>query len=345
MSYTAEEILDLREKHKDLRDQEFTNSIGISEAELFDAYCTVNQAQRLRPDVSLLLKHATKLNEVLALTRNEYAVHERTGHFQNVFQGVDASLTLGEIDLRIFQDKWKFAFARDITIHDNKLKSFQFFDAYGDAIFKLYTEKGTNLDEWHALNSLLQEGAPTSAVKTSLLVKTDDKSTQDANIELFRQRWENMTDVHQLHDILTELKIGRHDAVKLIGTDYANKVELNSIELMLKGAIEQQIPIMCFVGNPGCIQIFTGTVQNIKTVDGWFNILDEKFHLHLLTAGIDSIWYVRKPTSDGHISSLEAFDSKGRMILQFFGKRNAGDAEREDWRSLLATLPLVSPAA
>lgn len=341
----SETILSLREKNKDLRDREFVKLIGISEAELVAALATVGKAQPLNVDVPLLLKNAHKLGEIMALTRNEYAVSEKKGHFQNVFPGVDVSMTLGQIDLRILQNNWKFSFTRNIVIHEHELKSIQFFDAYGEAVFKLYTEKTTNLDEWDKLVALLAQNAPNGPIDVLPPSAPDNETSHNADIEEFRNRWRQMTDVHQLHDILKELKIGRLDAVKFVGNEFANEVRKDSVEQILNRAVEKQVPIMCFVGNNSCIQIFTGKIQNLKMVDGWFNILDEKFHLHLLTSGIDRIWHVRKPTSDGYVSSLEVFDNRGEMIIQFFGKRNAGEQELEEWRALLTELPLAPETA
>jgi putative hemin transport protein len=48
---------------------------------------------------------------------------------------------------------------------------------------------------------------------------------------------------------------------------------------------------------------------------------------------------VRKPTVDGHVTSLEAYDAKGEMIIQFFGPRKEGIAERPEWREILEGLP------
>lgn len=341
----SETILSQREKNKDLRDREFVRLIGISEAEFVAALVTIGKARPLNVDVPLLLKNAHKLGEIMALTRNEYAVSEKKGHFQNVFPGSDVSMTLGQIDLRIFQKNWKFGFVRDMAIHERTVKSIQFFDAYGEAVFKLYPEKTTNLDEWNKLVTLLAENAPTGPIEVLPPCAHTDDSAHNADIEEFRNRWRQMTDVHQLHDILKELKIGRHDAVKFVGNEFANEVRKDSVELLLNRAVETQVPIMCFVGNNSCIQIFTGKIQNLKTVDGWFNILDEKFHLHLLTTGIARIWHVRKPTSDGYVSSLEVFDDSGQMIIQFFGKRSAGEQEREDWRALLGELPPLPETA
>ncbi|MGX9182459.1 ChuX/HutX family heme-like substrate-binding protein, partial [Mesorhizobium sp. BHbdii] len=104
--------------------------------------------------------------------------------------------------------------------------------------------------------------------------------------------------------------------------------------------------IMCFVGNRGCIQIHSGPVGSIKPMGPWINVLDETFHLHLRTDHIDEVWAVRKPTKDGHVTSLEVFGAEGEMIIQFFGKRHEGESERDDWRFLAENLPRIpSPTA
>ena len=51
------------------------------------------------------------------------------------------------------------------------------------------------------------------------------------------------------------------------------------------------------------------------------------------------LWAVRKPTKDGHVTSIEAYDANSEMIIQFFGKRHEGEAERDDWRFLAENLP------
>jgi putative hemin transport protein len=57
------------------------------------------------------------------------------------------------------------------------------------------------------------------------------------------------------------------------------------------------------------------------------------------------VWAVRKPTNDGHVTSLEAYGTEGDMIVQFFGKRHEGSIEREDWRRLVESLPRLMCAA
>jgi putative hemin transport protein len=54
---------------------------------------------------------------------------------------------------------------------------------------------------------------------------------------------------------------------------------------------------------------------------------------------------VRKPTKDGHVTSLEAYDANGEMIIQFFGKRKEGTDERGDWREIMENLPRAASVA
>ena len=127
----------------------------------------------------------------------------------------------------------------------------------------------------------------------------------------------------------------------MVGQDYAWMLDPDALSAMLHHASSGEIPIMCFVGNRGCIQIHSGPVKEIKPMGPWLNILDEGFNLHLRSDHVRELWAVRKPTSDGHVTSLEAYDAQGNMIAQFFGKRHEGEDERGDWRFLAEHLPRI----
>src|SRR5262249_20710224 len=102
--------------------------------------------------------------------------------------------------------------------------------------------------------------------------------------------------------------------------------------------------IMCFVGNPGCIQIHTGPIKVLKAMGPWFNILDPRFNLHLREDAIAQAWVVKKPTSDGVVTSVELLDANGFCFTQFFGERKPGRAELENWRWIDNSLPALSEA-
>ena len=107
---------------------------------------------------------------------------------------------------------------------------------------------------------------------------------------------------------------------------------------MLERAAADQLSIMCFVGNPGCIQIHTGPVQRIQVMGPWLNVLDPGFNLHLREDHIADAWIVRKPTVDGKVTSLELFDAEQRNLAMFFGERKPGKAELPRWRELADSL-------
>jgi putative hemin transport protein len=61
--------------------------------------------------------------------------------------------------------------------------------------------------------------------------------------------------------------------------------------------------------------------------------------MHLREDLIESAWIVKKPTTDGVVTAIEAFDKNKEMIVQFFGLRKPGIPELEKWRTLVESLP------
>ncbi|MEM7321150.1 MAG: ChuX/HutX family heme-like substrate-binding protein, partial [Pseudomonadota bacterium] len=72
-------------------------------------------------------------------------------------------------------------------------------------------------------------------------------------------------------------------------------------------------------GNSGCIEIHTGSINTVKQMGPWLNVLDPDFNLHLRSDHIAEVWQVTKATKRGDAVSVEAFDSDGALILQVFG--------------------------
>ncbi|MGQ3227215.1 MAG: ChuX/HutX family heme-like substrate-binding protein, partial [Hydrogenophaga sp.] len=68
------------------------------------------------------------------------------------------------------------------------------------------------------------------------------------------------------------------------------------------------------------------------------NVLDPGFNLHLREDLIQDVWVVEKPTSDGVVTSVEAFDARGELMAMFFGARKPGQSELQAWRHIVAHL-------
>jgi putative hemin transport protein len=336
------EIRLARADNPKMRERDLAAQLGISEAELVAAHCG-DGALRIEPRVNDLLTGLEAVGEVMALTRNESAVHEKIGVYDKVVTGTHNAMVLGEqIDLRIFPKIWAHGFAIEKRDGDEIKRSLQFFDGSGEAVHKVHLRAGSDV---HAYRKLVATLAFADQRQTVDLETSDndqpEASDTAAGVDDLRERWSRLTDVHQFFGMLKALKLGRQQAVRMVGADYAWLLDPDALGAMLHHAAAGDIPIMCFIGNRGCIQIHSGPVKAIKPMGPWINILDETFHMHLRTDHVRELWAVRKPTSDGHVTSLEAYDASGNMIIQFFGKRHEGEDERGDWRFLAEHLPRI----
>jgi putative hemin transport protein len=344
---TPHEIRRARSENPKARERDLAMQLGISEADLVAAHCGEG-VLRIEPRVNDVLSGLESVGEVMALTRNESAVHEKIGVYDKVVPGERNAMVLGaDIDLRIFPGVWAHGFAVEKRDGDEIRRSLQFFDAAGDAVHKVHLRPNSNLHAYQKLVDSLVAADQSQKVALSLAenVEVSGDEAAPASREDLRDRWSRLTDVHQFFGMLKALKLSRREATRMVGEDYAWSLDGDSVSAMLHHAAAETIPIMCFVGNRGCIQIHSGPVAGIKAMGPWLNVLDETFHLHLRADHIHETWAVRKPTRDGHVTSIEAYDGEGRMVIQFFGKRHEGQGEREDWRFLAENLPRIPVAA
>nr|WP_203065369.1 ChuX/HutX family heme-like substrate-binding protein [Paradevosia shaoguanensis] len=344
MAKSPAEIRELRAMHPKMRERDFARIRGISEAELTAAFVG-ESVVRLNPDVAVLLEGLPACGEVMALTRNESAVHEKIGPYEDVKVGPMSALVLGdEIDLRIFPKKWASGFAvRKEDGEGGVRHSLQFFDAAGNAVHKVHSRPATNMDAWNELAARLRAEDQSQTVEIG---EVPDAGAVDAaaaaNAEELRENWSRLTDTHQFFGMLKKLNLERLQAMRMVGNQYAWPLDPSATEQLMHGAAGISLPIMVFVGNAGCIQIHGGPVAKVEPMGPWLNVLDETFHLHLRLDQIVEVWAVRKPTSDGHVTSVECYGADQKLIIQFFGKRVEGHDERPEWRALVESLPALA---
>lgn len=323
-----------------LRARDLASNLGISEGELVAAHCG-ETARRISVEFDAIFPALEAVGEVMALTRNEHAVHEKIGVYDKFIAGKHAAMMLGEkIDTRMFPARWAHGFAVWSEDGGTVKRSLQFFDAQGTAVHKVHARPATDIDAWNALVDRLAVDDQTPGM-TIVLAEPSEATVTDVPLDELRDRWTQMKDTHQFVTILRKLNVDRLDAIRAIGDDFAWQIDTSAVEAMMKLSANEKLPIMCFVGNHGCIQIHSGPVENIKTMGPWLNIMDADFHLHLRTDRIAEVWAVRKPTDKGHVTSLEAYDADGELIIQFFGKRVEGQDERPVWREIMESLPRI----
>ena len=316
--------------------RDLARDMGISEAELTAARAG-HEAQRLRSEMADILQALEAVGETKSITRNEYAVHEHVGHYTNLSLGAHAGLVLNPraLDLRLFVNQWHSVFALQEQSPRGERNSVQFFDAHGDAVLKVYATDNTDRAAWDALIArfVATDTSPLSVAPASAV-----SHSQDVDAAVVEQEWRAMTDVHQFFQLLKRHNISRQQAFHAVADDLAYQVSNDALRQLLTAAQQQANEIMIFVGNRGCVQIFTGKVEKLLPMDNWLNIFNPQFTLHLIEDSIAESWITRKPGSDGIVTSLELFAADGTQIAQLYGQRTEGEAEQTVWREQLASL-------
>ena len=311
--------------------------MGISEAEL--THSRVGQdAKRLQGDARALLNALEAVGEAKAITRNTYAVHEQMGRYQNQHLNGHAGLILNprELDLRLFLNQWASAFTLSEETSHGMRHSIQFFDQQGDALHKVYATEHTDMVAWQAvLAKFITATNPTLPLAPPSTPDVTEPAVNNATVDA---EWRAMTDVHQFFQLLKRNNLTRQQAFRAVGDDLAYRVDNSSLTQLLNIAQQDQNEIMIFVGNRGCVQIFTGLIEKVTPYQGWINVFNKRFTLHLIETAIAESWITRKPTKDGFVTSLELFAADGSQLAQLYGQRTEGKPEQNQWREQISRL-------
>ncbi|MDN3547783.1 hemin-degrading factor [Mucilaginibacter aquaedulcis] len=322
----------LKIENPKLRIRDAAKELGLSEAELVNAGVGEHNTL-LNIDFKELLKETNTLGYVMALTRNDFCVHERKGVYTKVGFNAHVGLVVTpDIDLRLFMTHWNFGFA----VNENDRLSFQFFDADGSAVHKIYLTDKSDAKAYERMVAKYRADDQDQQLNIQPTpAKEVEKPDHEVAVNAFQEAWIALQDTHDFHGLLKDYGLTRTQALRLAPDGYALQISLSSLKQVLTNASETSTPIMVFTGSAGCIQIHTGEIKKLVQTGPWFNVLDPEFNMHLREDGIDSIWLVKKPTADGLVHSIEVYDKEGNTIVQFFGKRKPGIPESEAWRALL----------
>jgi len=324
-----------------LRQRDLAAALSCSEAELVDSQLSCRRI-RLDQNFPELIAQLHTLGYIMTLTRNEAVVHERKGCYPEARVSPPVGLIIADdrkVDLRILLNHWRFGFAVAETHRDNIRFSLQFFDSQGQAVQKIYLQPESHFDAYiHLVNTFRHPDQDTPMVIQSPAETPVLNNDQQVDVQQLSREWAEMTDVHQFFGMLKRHKVSRPQAFRLVGERWAQAFAPDRIQPLLEQAAAHGIPIMCFAGNRGNIQIHSGPVHRIKTLDQWLNVLDPEFNLHIDMDRIASAWLVRKPTCDGIITSIELYLDNGETAAQFFGVRLEGQSENLEWRQLAESM-------
>lgn len=328
-----------------LRQHDLAQQLGISELELL-TLTPSEQVVQLAGDPKELLQQINRMGYVMALTRNEACVHERKGVYDNLqFYGGPANMGVAvnpDIDLRFFMNKWKYMLA--VVMDRGKMEllySFQFFNASGEAVHKIFSTDKSDIEvyqqlvaEYRAEDQSPLFPLPELPAPTPPVIIPDD----EVDTVAFQEEWLQLKDTHDFFGLLKKYQLNRMQALRLAPSGHSQQVAINDLKEVLGYCVKKEVPIMCFVHSKGCIQIHSGAINHLKELGNWYNILDRTFNLHLNLDLVKSVWIVRKPTDDGVVTSLELFDENNELIVYFFGARKPGKPELTEWRKAVSSL-------
>jgi len=340
---------ELVSEEPELREREAAKRLGVSEAELI-ATRLGDGVTRLRVDSQELFRELGRADSILAITRNDAVVSEIRGGYKNPRYPENESLQSKDIDMRIMPGLFDAAFAVEVRRPQRRLQSIQFFDSTGTAVHKAYllTQNARKIyreivDRFAADDQATQSGfTPRPLSKQGFHELRRDGGAPAAESGEVRESllaaWESMTDPHQFAGLLRKLELTRKEAFRIAQGTWTWRLEPEALKQALRGAAENAIPIMVFVGNSSCIQIFDGHIRETAEMGEWFNVMDAGFNLHAHMPDVAEAWRVRKPAGEHTVTSLEFIDGSGEVVLRVFGERERQSAEREDWRELSESL-------
>lgn len=321
------------------RIRDAAQALGVSEAELL-ATEVGSGVIKLEGDFTELYKQLPTLGRVMSLTRNDGCVLEHKGLFENInIQGEahKVGTLIGSIEARAFFNFWKFAFAGEVKTAHGAMKNIQFFDAAGIAVTKIYLlEEGGNPEAYQKIVDTYRAVEQT----TELHITPEVAPVVFENIDeaAFLADWKALKDTHDFFMMLRKYKVNRMRALEIAGGTFTRKSDKWKLQSMLETAAKDKLPIMIFVGSKGNIQIHQDVIKTVRVMDNWLNVLDPDFNMHLNMDEITDTWVVKKPTTDGDVTSIECFNKDRELVVQFFGLRKPGKPELEEWRTVVNAL-------
>lgn len=336
---TADSLRAARRDQPKARDRDLAADLGVSEVGLLAAHVG-HGATRIMAHPDRIMPGLEAFGPLMALTRNESCVIEKTGVYAGYVPGSHASLiAAGDIDLRFFPSHWVHAFALERETERGLQRSLQIFDAAGDAVHKVFLRPESDVAAWDPLVAALRLEDQAPQITVAPRRPVEGALGIPARAAELREAWGRMTDTHQFLILVSRMKMNRLGAYRMAGAPLARRLAPEAMTRCLEAAAADGTPVMVFVGNRGCIEIHGGPIHRVAPMGSWINVLDPGFNLHLRADHVAEVWAVDKPTKRGAALSVECFDAEGALIAQIFGVNKAGPEALAAWRGIVDAEP------
>src|SRR5690606_1438116 len=212
------------------RIRDAAKQLAVSEAELV---ATGDQNITLKPEFQDILNEIQALGYVMALTRNDHAVHERKGIYTKAtFHGHVGLVANPDIDLRLFMSAWHFGFAAQ----EGDRRSPQFFDKDGVAVHKISLTDQSDAAAYDALVQKYKADVQGDIPQTTP-VNTAIEETPDHEIDVtgFQAAWLALKDTHAFFGMLQKFGVARHQSMRLAPEGHATQLSVASLKRIVEG--------------------------------------------------------------------------------------------------------------
>lgn len=314
----------LRADRPQTRIREAAALLSVSEAELVASGCA-GDAVRLDGPWPALLAEIGELGLLMGLTRNDEAVHEKTGRYDRSETAGDWLLLSGDgVNTALLTGLWHAGFAVCEATRIGERRSLQFFDARGGAVYKLYLTEQADRARYHRLIDAYRAAEPSPNLRLpadSML----DAAGADA-VSGLPEHWQRWFKASSFAGNDAGIHASRPIAVPVFA------------EFMLQ-LTDMQLPIQIIVCNQAAIQVHDGPIWNLMIGGPWLNVLDQDFNLHLNQTAIAGLRTVNLPYRGHNLQGLQLRNAHGQTIASLFGQYDPTSGDSPLWNDLLAWLP------
>lgn len=291
------------------------------------------QAARLGRDVvtlplppAALTDRFPDLGRVEVLTRSGQAtLRQQARSPLHITPLPDTLSASGGIDLCLRFGHWHWA----CLIRDTRSEriGLQVFDRHGRALLELRSLDTWPNRGWRALERL---GTCHPPVFTGQALPGRRPLPEAPGLA---EDWTDLVAPDHLGPVLRRHGLNRHEAYALLEGRFTRALPPEAVSEALTLATRRALPMTLSVASPGCRQRRTGTLPASLARGG-----GEAVALHLDATAIAEAWMADKPSHDGDMTSLEAFDAHGEQILQLDTAPGADGRPKDAWRDLLSSL-------
>jgi putative hemin transport protein len=332
----------LRGAQPQIRIRDAAAKLYVTEAQLLATGCG-DTAIRLNPDWIQLLPALAGLGSVMVLTRNAYAVHEVTADYHIDTITADAASMRGHVlGLHLNLHDWQSAFAVEETTPLGVRHSVQFFDRYGDAVHKVYLTLSSHLAAYRALVASFRSTDQTPAQTVLAKPPKMSLSLKPFELEALKLYWQLPQPLYGNTAQAGALSISRYQALSLLMPDYVTPIPLQVWRDFMHTLVGAGLTLVIGVANAGATQHYIGAIHKLLLTEPWFNVMDDGFNLHLQDHAIANLWAVKQMAQDGMVTSLEAYDAQGEIIISLYCLDARLQADDMVWRELIASLPTAT---